>query len=115
MPVCLILALEPSGLSLLGFQISTTVLLLILMGLEGIFEGVTLPTSNNACIELMPHRVATIISMVSIPASRYCSQITVGSVILHTLGSPGLSLCLWWSGSLDGFHFAAVYFCHDQR
>ena len=44
----------------MGMQLSSTVLLVVIMLLSGIGMGVANPASNNTCIELMPHRVATI-------------------------------------------------------
>ena len=35
----------------------------ILILLTGIGAGIALPATNNACIELMPHRVATIVGL----------------------------------------------------
>jgi MFS family permease len=59
------------------------------MGLEGISEGVTLPASNNACIELMPDRIATITSIRAMfRQAGSVASITVGSVILHSMGIP---------------------------
>ena len=82
-----ILALEPGNFSLLGTLGSTTLLLLVIMGLEGISEGIALPASNNACIELMPQRIATITSIRGLfRQSGMAIGITIGSVILHIAG-----------------------------
>ena len=82
-----ILAMEPVSFRLLGSQSNTTLLLLAVMGLEGLFEGVVIPASNNACIELMPHRVATISSMRQMfRQAGSVAGISVGSVILHIEG-----------------------------
>ena len=82
-----ILAIEPVSFRLLGSQSNTTLLLLAVMGLEGLFEGVVIPASNNACIELMPHRVATISSMRQMfRQAGSVAGISVGSVILHIEG-----------------------------
>jgi MFS family permease len=94
LPCYAVLALEPSGFNLFGFHASITVLLLVMLGLEGIFEGITLPSSNNACIELMPERVATITSMRSMfRQAGSAAGITVGSIILNTAGiAPGFRI-----------------------
>jgi len=55
-----LLACEFRGISILGLQLSVTVLLLGLTFLLGIGLGIALPSSNNACIDLMPERVAGI-------------------------------------------------------
>ncbi len=56
----LLLGIEPKGLNILGIELSSTMLLLAIMFLSGIGMGLAAPAANNACIELMPHRVATI-------------------------------------------------------
>lgn len=97
LPCYALLALEPSGFSVLGAHISITVLLLIVLGLEGIFEGITLPSSNNACIELMPDRIATITSMRSMFRQEgSAAGITAGSIILNLAGiAPGFRIMLF--------------------
>ena len=55
-----ILACEFQGLNILGLHLSVTAFLLGLTFLLGIGLGVALPSSNNACIDLMPERVAGI-------------------------------------------------------
>ena len=57
---CALLALQPHGIEIIGFRIGTTPLLLIILGLCGIGHGICTPASNNACIELMPDKVAAI-------------------------------------------------------
>jgi len=55
-----LLAFEFKGINILGLNLSVTVLLLGLTFLLGIGLGIALPSSNNACIDLMPERVAGI-------------------------------------------------------
>jgi len=57
--LCL-LGVESPGINVLGIQLSSTALLVVIMLLSGIGMGVASPAANNACIELMPQRVATI-------------------------------------------------------
>jgi EmrB/QacA subfamily drug resistance transporter len=45
---------------LLGIQLNSIVLLVVLMLISGLGMGMTAPAANNACIDLMPSRVATI-------------------------------------------------------
>ena len=54
------LGLESPDISILGITVGGTVLVLAILGLAGAAMGMTAPAANNACIELMPHRVATI-------------------------------------------------------
>lgn len=49
-----------SSLEIFGTRISGAVLLGIFMFITGIGSGAVAPAANNACIELMPHRIATI-------------------------------------------------------
>jgi EmrB/QacA subfamily drug resistance transporter len=55
-----LLALEFRGIHIMGLQLSITALLLVATLLLGVGIGAALPSSNNACIELMPDRVASI-------------------------------------------------------
>jgi len=83
LPAFFVLGLEPA--SILG--LSGTGFLLLVAGLLGIAQGIASPASNNACIELMPHRVATISATRSM--FRQAGQvfvITVGSLLLHNFG-----------------------------
>ncbi len=58
---CLVvLALQPHELSLFGLAMGVTPLLYLIIGLAGIGHGIATPAANNACIELMPDKVATI-------------------------------------------------------
>ena len=51
---------QAPGINVLGMQLGSTALLGVIMLLSGIGMGVAAPAANNACIELMPQRVATI-------------------------------------------------------
>ncbi len=86
-PVLVILALEPQGIGMMGFQISSTVLLMANMFVQGTAAGFMAPASNNACIELMPHRVGTIVSIrMLFRQTGSILSITVGSLLLDTQG-----------------------------
>jgi len=56
----LLLGLEPGSLKILGGDLSGIVILTLIMLIMGLGVGLAAPASNNACIELMPHRAATI-------------------------------------------------------
>lgn len=80
-----LLALEPASFVALGS--SGTIFLLIVMGLMGLLNGIVSPAANNACIELMPHRVATIAAMRSMfRQSGQVFNITTGSLTQHDFG-----------------------------
>ncbi|HUT68525.1 MAG TPA: MFS transporter [Dehalococcoidales bacterium] len=55
-----LLGIASPVMNALGIQTSATALLVVFMLLSGIGMGMTAPAANNACIELMPRRVATI-------------------------------------------------------
>jgi EmrB/QacA subfamily drug resistance transporter len=55
-----LLGIESPGTNVLGIHLSGTMILLMIMFLSGVGMGVTAPAANNACIELMPNRIATI-------------------------------------------------------
>jgi len=50
-------------LRMVGHHLGVAEILAILMMLAGIGIGIALPASNNACIELMPEKVATIVGL----------------------------------------------------
>jgi len=47
-------------IEMMGFHLGVAEILAILIMITGIGNGIALPASNNACIELMPEKVATI-------------------------------------------------------
>lgn len=55
-----LLSFEPQGFSLLGVRVTPLVELLLLGMLLGVGAGMTNPACNNACLELMPDRAASI-------------------------------------------------------
>ncbi len=55
-----LLALEPQGFRIMGLNLDAAAVLAVIMFISGIGIGSASPSSNNACIELMPDRVATI-------------------------------------------------------
>jgi EmrB/QacA subfamily drug resistance transporter len=58
-----ILGFEIGGIDLGGMHLSGTFLLFGFLGLVGLGMGTAAPAANNACIELMPDRVSTIIGI----------------------------------------------------
>lgn len=55
-----LLCLEYQSISIIGIKLTTTVILIGILFIAGIGTGIGLPASNNACIELMPNRIASI-------------------------------------------------------
>jgi MFS family permease len=58
-----VLGFEIGGIDLGGTHLSGTFLLFGFLGLVGLGMGTAAPAANNACIELMPDRVSTIIGI----------------------------------------------------
>jgi EmrB/QacA subfamily drug resistance transporter len=73
----------------LGMHLGVAEILAVLMLFTGIGIGITLPASNNACIELMPERVATITGLRGM--FRYVGGafgISLITIILHLGSTP---------------------------
>lgn len=82
-----LLSIESPGASLLGMQWSSMALLLGIMSLSGLGMGVSAPAANNACIELMPDRVATITGIRGMfRQSGAAVSIAITSLVLHSVG-----------------------------
>jgi EmrB/QacA subfamily drug resistance transporter len=83
----ILLGLEPANTVILGIHLSGAVLLLIIMGLSGLAMGPGGPAANNACIELMPERVSTIIGIRNMFQTAGCALGTVvATLVLHNSG-----------------------------
>ncbi len=56
----MLMALEPRAMNLFGISIAPVVLVLLICLVLGVGSGLTNPACNNACIELMPDKAASI-------------------------------------------------------
>ncbi len=76
---------------MLGIQWGTTELLAVLIMVTGVGLGMLLPASNNACIELMPEKVATITGLRGMFRSvgGVCG-ISLITIILHLSSTPAI-------------------------
>lgn len=74
---------------ILGIHLGATESLLILIMVTGIGLGILLPASNNACIELMPEKVATITGLRGMfrSAGGVCG-ISLITIVLHLSSTP---------------------------
>jgi sugar phosphate permease len=91
---------------MLGIHLDVAEALALLIMLGGIGLGIALPASNNACIELMPAKVATITGLRGM--FRYVGGalgISLTTIILHSHSTPagGFQTTFIW--------FALVLFC----
>jgi EmrB/QacA subfamily drug resistance transporter len=74
---------------MIGIDMGVAEILAILIMLTGIGAGIALPASNNACIELMPGKVATITGLRGMFRSvGGAVGISVITIILHSSSTP---------------------------
>jgi len=79
-----LLSLEPQHLAMLGQTLDSRTSLSLIMLLMGLGIGLAAPASNNACIELMPERAATITGIRGMfRQAGGAVSITVATLILH--------------------------------
>jgi len=86
--------LDSPGLQLLrviGIHSGVAEILAVLIMMSGIGIGIALPASNNACIELMPEKVATITGLRGMFRSvGGAFGISLITIILHSSSTPAL-------------------------
>ncbi|MBI2832664.1 MAG: MFS transporter [Chloroflexi bacterium] len=83
-----LLSFEARGIRVLGPDISPLMLLLLVMGVSGLGAGIAAPASNNACLELMPHKAATIAGLRGMFRNLGGAiGVAVATVLLHTIGN----------------------------
>ncbi len=76
-------------LGYLGIRLNAIALLALMIMVSGIGMGIVFPASNNACIELMPDRVATITGLRGMFRTiGGALGISVITIILHVSSSP---------------------------
>jgi EmrB/QacA subfamily drug resistance transporter len=81
----LLLGFEFSGTDIAGIHLASLVLLFGFLALLGLGMGTAAPAANNACIELMPEHVATIVGIRGM--FRQCGgavSIAVATMVLHS-------------------------------
>ena len=76
-------------LRMIGIHLGVAEILAVLMMVTGIGMGIALPASNNACIELMPEKVATITGLRGMfRAVGGAFGISLITIILHLSSTP---------------------------
>jgi EmrB/QacA subfamily drug resistance transporter len=94
-----LLGVEARGINVMGIQLGSTALLIVIMLLSGIGMGVAAPAANNACIELMPDRVATITGVRGMfRQSGGAISIAVTSLLLHNIADMAHGFALVFFG-----------------
>jgi EmrB/QacA subfamily drug resistance transporter len=83
-----LLGLELHEINIFGMELNVTVLILIIMLISGIGIGVVSPAANNACIELMPDKVATITGLrIMFRQAGGAIGIASSTVVIHLIGN----------------------------
>lgn len=86
-----LLSLEPEHARLAGRELDGVTVLSLILLLMGLGVGLAAPASNNACIELMPHRAATITGIRGMfRQAGGAVSITVATLVLHQTGDLGV-------------------------
>ena len=83
-----LLAFQPTGVTIGTFHLGVTPLLLIILGILGVSHGISTPASSNACIELMPEKVATITGLRGMFRQLGSTMgIAIGTLLVHSITS----------------------------
>jgi MFS family permease len=86
----ILLGLEITGMNIFNSSLSGPVLLGIFMFITGIGSGAVAPAANNACIELMPNRIATITGVRGMfRQSGSALSIAISSMVLQNFSDIG--------------------------
>jgi EmrB/QacA subfamily drug resistance transporter len=100
----LVLSLVLLGMELtdinMGVHLSGTIILAMIMFISGVGMGVVAPAANNACIELMPHRIATITGVRGMfRQSGSAMSIAISAMVLENFSNIGIHGGLLWPSS----------------
>lgn len=95
----MLLALEPGQLRLGGEELDGVAALSFIVLLMGLGVGMAAPASNNACIELMPQRAATITGIRGMfRQAGGAVSITASTLVLHQVGDLALGFRIVFIG-----------------
>ncbi len=108
----LVLAIEPRGINVAGISVTPVILITLLSLIIGIGAGMAAPASNNACIELMPDKAASITGLRQM--SRRVGGVmgvSMGTLILESSGdmARGFTTVFLVTGSLLLLVIGAVF------
>jgi MFS family permease len=96
--------LTVAGLLFLSYEPGSIAALYVIMGLLGLAVGALSPAANNACIELMPERAATITGVRGMFRQIGGSlSITVATLVLYTVGDMALGFRIIFIGIAVAF------------
>lgn len=91
-----LLGIEFHGFDLLGVSVTSMTIIVIIMIFSGLGMGIVAPASNNACIDLMPERVAAITGVRGMFRTvGGAASIVVITLLLENVGdmSSGFMIC----------------------
>jgi len=92
------------GLYFLGLEPASVLFLYLIMFLLGAGVGVLSPTANNACIELLPDRAATITGIRGMFRQMGGAlSVTIATLIVETVGDPSRGFAIVFFGLAIAF------------
>ncbi|WP_286976390.1 MFS transporter [Acetomicrobium sp. UBA5826] len=92
------------GLYFLGLEPASVLFLYLIMFLLGAGVGVLSPTANNACIELLPERAATITGIRGMFRQMGGAlSVTIATLIVQTVGDPSRGFTIVFFGLAIAF------------
>jgi MFS family permease len=96
-----LLSLQSQGMTFFGIHVDATVLLFSFVGLCGLGAGIATPASSNACIELMPDKVATISGLRGMFRSLGNTMgISLATIVLNNVGDMQRAWYIVFIGSV---------------
>lgn len=94
-----LLGLELTSVNIFGLEIGSTAILVFIMFITGAAMGIIAPAANNACIDLMPTRVATITGVRGMFRQTGAAvSIAVASMVLENFSDMGTGFMVVFYG-----------------
>ncbi len=109
----IVLALEPTGMPLAGTSLTPVMMVMLVSLVLGIGAGVAAPSANNACVELMPDKVASITGLRQVARQMGGAiGISVSTLVLESSGSmaQGFTLVFLGTGLMMLLFIPAAFF-----
>ncbi len=113
----IVLALAPAGMTLAGTSLTPVMMVMLVSLVLGIGAGVAAPSANNACVELMPDKVASITGLRQVSRQMGGAiSIAVSTLVLESSGSvaQGFTLVFLGSGLMMLLSIPAAFFMPES-